>query len=86
MHPAHVNLSHRETTPNTYVVDIETQKTTDLLGSLSNCYRAHEKETRISDLLAKAITFYIVDRDEEILTDALREYREHRNPDGYSPE
>lgn len=84
MHPTH--LSHRETVNNTYVVDVDTQKATDLLGSLSNCYRAHDKESRISDLLAKAITTYIVEHDEDVLTDALRAYREHRHPDDYSPE
>jgi len=81
MHPAHVNLSNRETVKNTYVVDMETQKSTDILASLSNCYRAHEKEVRVSDQLAKAITQYMVDQDADILIDALRKYREHRHPE-----
>lgn len=81
MHPAHANLSCRETVKNTYAVDIETQKQTDLLGSLSNCYRAHEKEVRVSDILAHAITQFLVEQDDNILIDALRSYREHRHPE-----
>jgi len=65
----------------TYILNIEEQKTTDLLGSLSKCYRAHEKESRITDRLAQAISVYLVDQDDNVLIDALRAYREHRSLD-----
>lgn len=81
MNSDHAGMSHYETVPNTYVIDTGTQKQNDLLGSLSRCYRAHEKEMELSNTLADAIRQFCVDRDDEVLTDALRRYRAHRYPD-----
>ena len=74
-------LSHHVTVPNTYVLNVESQKHSALLDSLSKCYRSHEKEMRISNVLADAIRKFFVDRDDEGLTDALRAHRAHRYPD-----
>ena len=78
MHPAHVNLSYRETVNNTYLVDIETQKADDLIRSLSNCYRSYDKEARLADALAKAIRGYLLNREDDLLHEALRQFSEAR--------
>lgn len=54
---------------------------TDLLSTLSRCYRLHEKEMEVSNRLADAIRKFLVDQDDEILTDALRAYSAHRYPE-----
>lgn len=74
-------LSHRVTVKDTYILDLEAQKHSALLSSLSRCYRSHEKEMEISNLLADAIRKFFVDGDDEGLTDALRAYRAHRYPE-----
>lgn len=81
MHPIQTGVSHDGTVSNTYVMNIETAKQTDLINSLSKCYRLHEKEMELSNMLADAIRKFAVDRDDEILTDALRAYHAHRYPE-----
>ena len=87
VNPAHENLtpyntgvSYIKTTGDgrTYTVSVEQQKSSDLLRSLSNCYKAHDKETQLSDLLAKSITNFLLNRNDDLLHDAIRRYREAR--------
>lgn len=80
MDSEYIDVSYSETVSNTYAVHIEAQKQNDLLASLSRCYRSHEKEMELSNILADAIRQFFVDQDDEILTDALRKYRAQRYP------
>lgn len=65
----------------TYVVDLPTPMSDELIKTLIGSYRAIQKESEVADLLYKSIQRFLLNGNRDLLLDAMRQFEEHRGID-----
>jgi hypothetical protein len=62
----------------TYVVDLPTRMSDDLIKTLIASYSVVQKESQMSDTLYKAIESFLLNGNYDLLHEAKRQFEEHR--------
>ena len=65
----------------TYVVDLPTRMSDDLIKTLITSYSVIQKESRMGDILYKAIQSFLLNKNYDLLHEAKRQFEEYRGLD-----